>query len=1346
MKAFILLLVIFSAKSENIFSHIFPYDFEFGTATSAHQIEGAWNVDGKGPSMWDHFTHVYPEKIQNRANADVATNAYYKTKEDVQLLKNLGVDFYRFSISWPRILPTGFKNKINKAGIQYYNDLIDELLANNIKPIITMHHWEIPLTISNLGAFANEAIVDWFEDYARILFETFGDRVKCGLPLTNQGYSGIANYLCNHNVLKAHARVYHVYHKEFKHQQQGRIGIAPDCQWYEPGSNSTEDVEAALRSLQFNVGRILHPILSKNGDYPEIMKTLVNDRSNKEGFAKSRLPTFTQEEIQLLKGSTDFLAINHYTTYLAYHQNSEIGEPCSNKDNGAMYLQDSSWPSSNMNEFKSVPWGIRKILKWLKNSYGEIDIYITENGYAGVEELNDQARISYHKSYLSSILESIHLDKVPVKGYAVWSFLDAFEWIGGYTLSFGLYHVNFSDPNRPRTPKKSVEFYKQVIKEKFLRNQRNSNKFPDDFLFGTATSSHQIEGAWDVDGKGPSMWDHFTHAYPEKINNGSNADIATNAYYKTKEDVQLLKNLGVDFYRFSISWSRILPTGFKNNINKAGIKYYNDLIDELLANNIKPFVTMHHWELPLVLSNLGGFTNEAIVEWFEDYSRILFEHFGDRVKMWITINEPRILCDLGYGVGVIAPGINQSGIANYLCKHNVLRSHARAYHLYHEQFKNQEGRIGIAPDCQWYEPASNSIEDVEAAKRSFTDFLAVNHYTTYLVHHKYSEIGEPCLDKDTETICVQDPLWPSSVLTEFKTVPWGIRKILLWLKNSYDEIDIYITENGYPDTNELNDQARISYHESYLSNILDSIHLDKVSVKGYAVWSFLDSFEWYSGYSASFGLYHVNFSDPSRPRTPKKSVEFYRQVIKEYNLTNMKFTTILTFLIAIKETVSVTVDHRTFPTDFLFGTATSAAQIEGGWNVDGRSASLWDNFVHTSPENIENQSNADIACNSYYKIKEDVKLLKQLGVNFYRFSISWSRILPNGFANFVNPNGVKYYNELINELIENGITPMITIYHWDLPQVLSELGGFTNRDLISWFRDYANILFETFGDRVKHWLTFNEPRIMCDIGYGSKRHAPGINNPGLSNYLCGHNLLIAHAHAYKLYKNKFQHQKGQVGIVVDCQWFEPGSNNTDDVNAAQRQLQFDVGRFLHPILSKEGDYPDIVKTRVAQRSQQEGFSKSRLPQFSRDEIDLIQNSIDFLGVNHYTAYLTYDKEDDPIGEPSHTKDSRTLCLQDDSWPNGAVHYFKTVPWALRNVLNWIKNSYNSVDIYITENGYADLQTLEDEERINYHKSYLNSILNAMYEDGVPIKGYTIWSLWMSLSGIKDIVSDLVCIT
>lgn len=173
----------------------------------------------------------------------------------------------------------------------------------------------------------------------------------------------------------------------------------------------------------------------------------------------------------------------------------------------------------------------------------------------------------------------------------------------------------------------------------------------------------------------------------------SNADISCDSYHKIDEDIKMIKNLGLQFYRFSLSWTRILPTGFPNRINPLGLQYYNKLIDELLKIGVQPMVTIYHWELPQNLQELGGFANPQIAKWLSDYARVVFEQFGDRVKFWITINEAKQVCRFGYGVGRLAPGVNASGVADYLCTHNLLKAHAEIYHLYDEEFRpRQKGK------------------------------------------------------------------------------------------------------------------------------------------------------------------------------------------------------------------------------------------------------------------------------------------------------------------------------------------------------------------------------------------------------------------------------------------------------------------------------------------------------------------------------------------------------------------------------------------------------------------------------------------------------------------------------
>lgn len=192
-------------------------------------------------------------------------------------------------------------------------------------------------------------------------------------------------------------------------------------------------------------------------------------------------------------------------------------------------------------------------------------------------------------------------------------------------------------------------------------------------------------------GKGESIWDHLTHNFPERISDQSNGDIACDSYNKYLTDVEMLSYLGVDFYRFSVAWTRIMPTGLPNTINQNGIDHYNKLIDALLANGITPLVTIYHWDLPQYLQNIGGWVNPRTANYFLDYAKILFENFGDRVKIWTTFNEPTLICRHGYGGG-LAPALESSGVAHYQCAHNLLKAHAKVYHLYNEKYRSlQQG-------------------------------------------------------------------------------------------------------------------------------------------------------------------------------------------------------------------------------------------------------------------------------------------------------------------------------------------------------------------------------------------------------------------------------------------------------------------------------------------------------------------------------------------------------------------------------------------------------------------------------------------------------------------------------
>lgn len=410
-----------------------------------------------------------------------------------------------------------------------------------------------------------------------------------------------------------------------------------------------------------------------------------------------------------------------------------------------------------------------------------------------------------------------------------------------------------------------------------------------------------------------------------------------------------------------------------------------------------------------------------------------------------------------------------------------------------------------------------------------------------------------------------------------------------------------------------------------------------------------------------------------------------------------------------------------FPDDFEFGVATASYQVEGAWNYSDKGKNIWDELTHNHPELIVDHSTGDVACDSFHLWQTDIENLKNLGVGFYRFSLSWTRILPTGFPNYISQTGVKYYNNLIDGLIKNNIKPMVTLYHWDLPQTLQDIGGWPNDKISDYFADYTRVVFNLFGDRVKLWITINEPASICEDTYDLGIGAPPVRSPGIGNYLCGKTILLAHAKAAKIYNEEFKKfQNGKIGITIDSSWLEPISNSTEDVGATNRGMQMMFGWWTNPIFSKKGNYPPVMIQRIKERSSKEKFPFSRLPLFSLEEISLLVGSADFLGLNHYTTYFVKNIEY-PIGQSSLLKDMGIIKIPP---PNGARH----CPWGFRKLINWIKHQYGDIPIYITENGIPDKEDLRDKVRVSFLKNFMRAVLQAVVEDGCNVKGYTAWSL------------------
>lgn len=455
-------------------------------------------------------------------------------------------------------------------------------------------------------------------------------------------------------------------------------------------------------------------------------------------------------------------------------------------------------------------------------------------------------------------------------------------------------------------------------------------RFPNDFVWGTATSSYQIEGAVSEGGRGPSIWDRFSHD-EGRVLNGDTGDIACDHYHRVEEDIALMTEMGVGAYRFSISWSRIMPDGTLDTINQEGIDFYNSVIDACIRHGIEPWVTLYHWDLPDNLEvSEQGWLNRTICERFADYAEVCFREFGDRVQRWITINEAWVISVLGYGQGVFAPG-HISNSEPYLVAHHLLLAHAKAVDIYRRRFKSsQGGKIGITNNCDWREPLTDSDIDRQAAQRAVefflgwfadpiylgdypesmklnvaermpliteedralikgsSDFFGLNHYTTMFAAEAGDELleqpvyGNGGLSEDQGINLSTDPSWDLTDM-QWAVVPWGCRKMLQWIAERYSNPDIYITENGCAfddpvnDAGQVLDQRRVEFYQSYLEECAKAIE-SGVNLKGYFAWSFMDNFEWASGYEKRFGLHHVDFD--TLKRTPKQSAYWFRDMLK----------------------------------------------------------------------------------------------------------------------------------------------------------------------------------------------------------------------------------------------------------------------------------------------------------------------------------------------------------------------------------------------------------------------------------------------------------------------------------
>jgi len=444
------------------------------------------------------------------------------------------------------------------------------------------------------------------------------------------------------------------------------------------------------------------------------------------------------------------------------------------------------------------------------------------------------------------------------------------------------------------------------------------HRFPESFLWGASTSAYQIEGSPLADGAGPSIWQRFAHS-PGRTANGDTGDVACDHYRRFRDDVKLMREIGLQSYRFSISWSRVLPDG-TGTINQRGLDFYEQLVDALLAANIKPNATLFHWDLPAALDDRGGWLNRDAADWFGAYAQAVFARLGDRVPMWATLNEPWVVTDGGYLHGALAPG-HRNLFEAPIASHNLLRAHGMGVQAFRAE--SRAGQVGLVVNLEPKDPATTSAEDDAAARRGDAymnrqyldpvfkgrypremaeifgaawpdfpagdfdligqkiDFLGINYYTRGVVRDEPTALP----------VRIAYVRQPEHAYTEtgWEVHPPSLTRTLLWVTERYGRIPLYVTENGaafYDAPHAVNgaveDPLRVWYYREHIKACRDAIARG-ADLRGYFAWSLLDNYEWSLGFSKRFGIVHVNYE--TQERTPKASALYYRDVIRSNGAT-----------------------------------------------------------------------------------------------------------------------------------------------------------------------------------------------------------------------------------------------------------------------------------------------------------------------------------------------------------------------------------------------------------------------------------------------------------------------------
>ncbi|OCT96025.1 klotho [Xenopus laevis] len=843
--------------------------------------------------------------------------------------------------------------------------------------------------------------------------------------------------------------------------------------------------------------------------------------------------------------------------------------------------------------------------------------------------------------------------------------------------------------------------------------------FPPNFMWSVGTAAYQVEGGWQQNGKAASIWDTFCH---ESGLVDATGDVATDSYNNPYRDTEALEHLGVTHYRFSISWSRLFPNGTESGANQAGLSYYLKVILRLKELRIEPVVTLYHWDLPQRLQDMyGGWLNDYMVDIFRDYAEACFRLFGEEVKFWITIDNPYVVAWQGYSTGNVPPGIKGGKLQGYKAGHNIIKAHAAAWHLYNEKFRPQQGgQISIALASHWINPVNMTSHDIGECQKSL-DFALGWFAKPIFIDGDYPQTMKNNLSSLLPEFSDQEKKFNNGT-ADFFALSFGpnlsfqmldpdmkfrqvestsLRRILYWINMQYNKPRIFIVENSwFLSGNTKREDAKYMYYlKKFLMETLKAIKHDDVNVIGYTAWSLMDGFEWLREYTIRRGLFYVDFTSHNKKLMPKSSALFYQQLIK------------LNGFPPLPENQPV---QGTFPCDFAWGTSAYKIHVDTTPSqFNDPNVYVWDMNKTKGLTKVEGITvpRRKTQCVDFASIRQQISMLREIHITHFYFSLKWAAILPLGNLTLINHKVLHYYQCFVSELVRVNITPVVALWqplaeNQGLPNDLAKNGGWVNYLTVTAFVEYARLCFRELGNYVGMWITMNEP---------SMRNL---------TYAAGHNLLKAHALAWRLYDRDFRKtQKGQISIAVQADWVEPASPfSNNDKETSRRILEFEIGRLADPIFLS-GDYPKVMRNWLAPRNNLDVF-EFYLPSFTEEDKNLIQGTFDFFALSHYTTELVqWEKED--VSKYDHKLEVQ--FISDITWVHSPNKH-AIVPWGLRKVLNWVKSKYGDVPVYILVNGIDDAHSpMQDKLRVYYLQNYINEALKAILLDGVNLRGYFAYS-------------------